>query len=247
MKGQFAAVLLSMMLQFVPAVSAAPPWVSDDPEPVHYRRAEVFFSSAGVHTDEPAHATTGSLPQVEINVGVKPNLEIHLLAPLTFATGARGGWNSGYGDTEFGVKQSLIDEGRYVPHIGIAPLVIFGTGNEKEGTGYGASRLFLPVLFQKRWEEWTSFGGPGYSINHGKGDRDSVFVGGVLTRTFEWGAPGMEFFFRSSDKTGVRDSFAVNVGFVIDLDEDFHLLLSSGRDISGPNVFMYYAGCLVRF
>jgi hypothetical protein len=80
---------------------AGPPFATDDPEPVDYQHGEFYIASQ--HT-ETAGGWSGTAPHFELNYGVVPNVQLHLIAPLAYAAPSGGRTHYGYGDTELGVK-----------------------------------------------------------------------------------------------------------------------------------------------
>jgi hypothetical protein len=122
-----AAVFFIMI---VPAtVWAGPPFLTDDPEPVEYKHGELYISS--IYTDT-KDGKTGTLPHVEFNYGVIPDMQLHLLIPLAFSHPNGGPTSYGIGDTELGVKYRFIHETDNIPQVGIFPLLHIPTGTATE-------------------------------------------------------------------------------------------------------------------
>jgi hypothetical protein len=68
---------------FIRAASAGPPFFTDDPEPVEYKHWEVYLASQWAHDEEVA--TSGTLPHVEVNYGVVPNTQLHIILPMAYS------------------------------------------------------------------------------------------------------------------------------------------------------------------
>jgi len=67
-----------MVLAFTATVSVAgPPFFTDDPDPVHYRHWEYYLSSQNLF-DFRSKSAAGTLPHVEVNYGVIPNVQLYL-------------------------------------------------------------------------------------------------------------------------------------------------------------------------
>jgi hypothetical protein len=117
------------------------------------------------------------------------------------------------------------------------------TGDGGRGLGTGHLQTFLPVWIQKSWGKWTSYGGGGYWINPGTGNRNYWQIGGLLQKELNrhWTLGG-ELFYTTSAAVGVREQFNFNVGGQYNFDEGHHLLFSVGRSISGDTNLMSYAG-----
>ena len=103
---------------------------------------------------------------------------------------------------------------------------------------------------QKSWgadeRAWTAYGGGGYWINPGSGNRDWWFVGALLQRRLSsWLTVGGEVFHKTAQETESRSSTWLNGGWIIDLSETVHLVASAGHNVQGESGFQAYAG--VRF
>jgi hypothetical protein len=210
-------------------VLAGPPFITDDPEPVDLGHWEVYGFSAGAsgHGD-----TSGVGPSIEVNYGAAPNLQLHLIANLAYDDPSGGHFQMGLGDTELGTKYRFISPGEddWWPQIGVFPLVEIPTGNAKRGLGAGYTQAFLPVWVQKDFGKWTTYGGGGYWINPGPGNRNYWFTGWLLQRQVTDNfALGAEIFHQTPSMAGRGDSTGFNLGGVYDITEQYHLLFSAGR------------------
>jgi len=222
---------------------AGPPFRTDDPEPVEFGHWEVYGFSTATNA---AGGTVGILPGTEINYGAAPNLQLHLILPLTFDTASAGDMQFGCGDTELGVKYRFIeeDEHGWRPQVGIFPLLEAPSGNAARGLGTGATHGFLPVWLQKDFGDWTTYGGGGYWINPGVGNKNYWFAGWLLQRQVTKDlALGGETFHQTADTVGGRDQTGFNLGGIYDFTDHYHLLFSAGRGLQNANStnrFSYY-------
>jgi hypothetical protein len=231
----FLVFILTPVLAF-----AGPPFRTDDPEPVEYKHWEVYLASQG-SLDHNERSLT--LPHVEINYGVLPNVQLHLLAPLEYVKSEGQASQYGYGDTELGVKIRLIQETDWWPQLGIFPIFLLPTGNEDKGLGSGETQVFLPLWLQKSWGPWKTYGGGGYWINPGAGNRNYWFFGWEVQRDMsEYLTLGGEIFHETASEVGGESNTGFNLGAIINFSELHHLLLSVGSDFSGPSDFFYYIG-----
>lgn len=236
----FAALALFVAMT---TAQAAPPFRTDDPEPVELGHWEVYgFSQAThVHGD-----TAGTLPGLEVNYGALPNLQLHLVAPLSFDRPDGSGTKVGYGDTELGAKYRFVeeDEEGWRPQIGVFPLLEAPTGDARRGLGGGHAREFFPLWLQKSIGRWLTYGGGGYWNNPGAGNKNYWFAGWLLQRQVTDDlALGGEIFYQTADTVGGKDSAGFNLGGVYDITENYHLLFSAGRGITNAassNEFSYY-------
>jgi hypothetical protein len=224
---------------------AGPPFATDDPEPVDYQHGEFYIASQ--HT-ETAGGWSGTAPHFELNYGVVPNVQLHLIASLAYAAPSGGRTHYGYGDTELGVKFRFIQETEHLPQVGIFPLLEVPTGSEPDGLGSGQVQVFLPLWLQKSFGDWTIYGGGGYGINPGAGNESWGFGGVVVQRQVTKNVLlGAEVYHRTTMETGGRGDTAFNLGTVIDFTGHQHLLFSAGRSIDGPTDFQVYVAYQFTF
>ena len=227
---------------------AGPPFMTDDPEPVDYQHYEFYTFSTGTAV---SGDTSGVGPAWEFNYGIIPNGQFHIIAPLAFDSPAGGATQFGYGDTELGFKYRFIQEDKNgsTPMVGVFPLIELPTGDQAEGLGAGHVRAFFPVWLQKDLgNDWLTYGGGGYWINHGAGtpDKDYWFFGWLLQKQVtKQLAIGGELFHETAQTIGGNDTTGFNVGGVYDIDDRNHLLFSAGRALqnaSATNLFSWYLG-----
>jgi hypothetical protein len=217
---------------------AGPPFFTDDPEPVKHKHWEFYIATQHLHDVE---GWSGTAPHAEVNYGIAPNMQLHVIAPRVYSKPEDSPQKAGYGDTEAGLKLRFIQETKARPQVGVFPLVEFHTGNESKGLGSGNTRLFLPLWLQKSWGPWTSYGGGGYWINPGEGNRNWTFWGWELQRDIsDKLMVGGELFYRTPDSVDAAHSNGFNLGGEWNFNEQHHLLFSAGRDIDGPNRFTVY-------
>ncbi|MDB5050543.1 MAG: hypothetical protein JWO30_3614 [Fibrobacteres bacterium] len=233
------AFLLATALISGPAiVLAGPPFLTDDPEPVDYRHWEFYIASQHTRASD---RWSGTAPHFELNYGVVPNVQLHLIAPLAYNAPNEGHTHYGYGDTELGFKFRFIPEMEYLPQAGIFPLLEAPTGSESDGLGSGHVQVFLPLWLQKGFGDWTIYGGGGYGINPGADNENWGFGGLVVQMQItKNGLLGAEAYHRTPMETGGRGDTGFNIGTVIDFTVHQHLLFSAGRSIDGPTDSQLY-------
>jgi hypothetical protein len=160
---------------------------------------------------------------------------------------------SGDGDTEFGTKYRFIpeDENGWRPQVGVFPLIEAPTGDAHRGLGTGHTHAYLPLWIQKSFGDWTTYGGGGYWINPGGGNKNYWFAGWLLQRQVtEQLAVGGELFHQTANTIGGRDSTGFNLGGIYDITKNHHILFSAGRGVqnaSSTNQFSYYLGYQLTF
>jgi hypothetical protein len=217
---------------------AGPPYNTDDPEPVEYRHWELYLASQNSHDRD---GWTGTAPHVEVNYGVVPNVQLHLIAPLAYSVPNDGRSAYGFGDTELGIKYRFVQEQKWVPQIGTFPLLEVPTGSRHLGLGNGTVQVFLPLWLQKSFGLWTTYGGAGFWIDAGRPDRHWWYFGWLVQRqVFQGFTLGAEIFHLTPRERGTEHDIRFNVGALIDFSDEHHLLLSAGRGFAGPNLFQGY-------
>ena len=236
------AVISGFLTLTAPAF-AGPPYSTDDPQPVDFRHWEAYL--VGTWNRE-GMGTTGDAPHIEVNFGAAPNLQLHVIAPLSYSRPLGGESAYGPGDVELGMKYRFVQETDSRPQIGTFPLVELPSGDASRGLGDGSVRAFLPLWLQKTFGKVMTYGGGGYWINPGEGNQNWWFAGWQaqlqLTPAF---APGAEIFYQSSQTVGGSAEVRFNVGAVLDLEEHHHLLFSAGRAFHGCNCSQAYVAYLL--
>jgi len=232
-------IALTAGLNLFPATSiiAGPPFLTDDPEPVDYQHWEAYLFASGDHT---VGGYTINGPAVELNYGVLPDTQLHLVVPMITVGGGPPAV-SGLGDTEFGVKYRFLHETNGWPQIGIFPMAELPTGGSDRGFGNGRTWFRLPLWAQKSFGPWTTYGGGGAALNSAPGQRDYPFGGWLVQRDF---GPhltlGGELFGQGRDTDGDRGFAALNLGGSCNVNEHFSLLFSAGRSIAGDRHTLWY-------
>jgi len=242
-------VLGAVTLAFGTAV-AGPPFRTDDPETVDYQHLEIdLFSLATKTTD----GWTGFLPGLEVNYGALPNLQLHAIVPQGFTAPTDGRTGFALGDIELGAKYRFITPGEHdwYPQVAIFPLIEVPAGNQKLGFSTGHAQVFLPIWLQKDFGDWTVYGGGGYWINPGAGNRNYGFTGVSLWRKVSQRLNvGAEVFHQGAPADGLKSTTGFNLGATYDFTENWHLLTSAGTGIqnrTATNQFSYYLGLLLTF
>jgi hypothetical protein len=182
-------------------------------------------------------------PHVEINYGVAPNFQLHLIAPMEYVKPSGLPSHQGYGDTELGLKWRFyeIEGSKFM--VGTFPFLEIPTGDESKGLGNGHPQVFLPLWLQKAWGPWQTYGGGGYWFNPGTVHKDFYYLGWQLQRDINKNLTlGGEFFYQSPSDVGGEHHFGFNGGAVVNITENHHILMSMGTDMIGPTcVYSYIA------
>lgn len=231
-------VLLLGLVCTAASAWGGPPFMTDDPEPVEYQHWEIYLASQYAHAPDD---TSGTLPHVEVNYGVIQNLQLHLIAPAAFDAPSGGPRKSGYGDTELGAKFRFFEETGDRIQIAVFPLLELPTGDSGRGLGAGHTQVFLPVWLQKEAGAWTSYGGGGYWINPGLGNRNWWYSGWLIQRQVLPNlAVGAEVYHETPKTDAGGSDTKMNLGLVWDIDDSRHVLASVGPVVQGPSGYQAY-------
>jgi hypothetical protein len=233
-------IALAIVSAFVGVAFAGPPFLTDDPEPVPFEHWEFYSFS----TIDATHDNTGGVgPAFEFNMGALPDLQLHLVLPLAYASPADAPSNYGMGDWELGLKYRFMQETDHRPQVGIFPMLEIPAGDADRGLGNGQAWWKLPVWLQKSWGPWTTYGGGGYAVNPAPGQHNYCFGGWFLQRNFgEMLTLGGEVFAQglSSDAAG---SFAVvNAGGFFKITPNLQVLFAGGYSVAGDVHTIGYLG-----
>jgi hypothetical protein len=217
-------VWLATSLLLASPAAAGPPYITDDPEPTEYLHWENIIFSQGTRITE---ETGGVAPYCDCNYGILPNFQLHVQSGMAFSRARGVPLQWGVGDTEFGLKYRFVEQDKngWTPSVAFYPLLEAPTGDAARGLGGGRARVFLPLWVQKDFGDWTTFGGGGYWINPGPGNKNYWFVGWVLQRKItDKLALGVELYHQTPDEIGGMQSTAFNVGGTYDFTDHYHLL-----------------------
>jgi hypothetical protein len=235
-----ATIVVVFLCLFIgmPPVLAGPPFRTDDPEPVEYEHWEFYLASQYANDKDGVSSTA---PHLEVNYGVLPNVQLHLIVPFGYDRPRGGPTLYGFQDLELGVKYRFIQETDCQPMVGIFPVVHIPTGSTARGLGSGEVQLFLPLWLQKAWGPWQTYGGGGYWINPGTDNKNYWFFGWQVQRAVaNWLTVGAEIFYQTPPVRNGEYQTGYNIGAIINFTENHHLLCSAGSDIHGQNLFSYY-------
>lgn len=240
MRSKFFSFFLMLSLAFMGTASAGPPFLNDDPEPVEFKHWEAYLFSTH---DVKRQVTDAQGPAFEVNVGAAPNLQLHLIVPFAYTLPDTGPRAFGLGDLEVGIKYRFIQETNWRPQVGIFPLLEIPTGDVNRDLGNGRVWWKLPLLFQKSWGPWTTYGGFGYAINPAPGQRNFFYGGCLLQRDLTaWLTLGGEVFAQEKDSEDGSHTVILNFGGIIKITPNFNILFSAGPSIAGEQHVVGYLG-----
>ena len=221
MKAARLLVALALAGAAAPAY-AGPPYLTDDPVPTDTGHWEIYAFTAGEGRGPTFDGDAG----LDLNYGPLKGVQLTSTLPLSFAHERDTGWRTGTGDVELGVKYRFIDDEKNGFSAAIFPRVILPTSAIATGE---KTRLLLPLWLGKDFGPTSVFGGGGYMVNPGAGNRDFWQVAIAVTHEFDKRfSAGAELTRQGPDTVGATAQTRAGVGTIIGLSEHYNLLLSGG-------------------
>jgi len=233
-------VLVALLL--APAKAwAGPPFATDDPGTLPYMHGEAYLFSTG--TRSAGDTALDAAPGVEFNFCFLSDTFAHVVVPLAYDHPDGGPGAYGLGDIELGFKWRFIHQSEYVPDVGTFPFVELPTGSQSRGLGNGTAQVYLPLWLQKDFGKWTTYGGGGYWINPGPGNKNYWFAGALLQRQIvEPLYLGAELYYTSPQTTDGHHALGFNAGGGVTIAGPYQILFSAGRNLLdvADNELSYY-------
>jgi hypothetical protein len=233
---RFAVLAILVLVAAAPA-TAGPPYVTDDPVPTDRGHWEIYHFVAGTRADSARGGEAG----IDLNYGAADDLQLTAVLPLAYQQDPAT--RIGRGTVELAAKYRFLNahEGSSLADVAFFPRVFLASA--ADGLGPRRTQLLLPVWVGRDLGTWSVFGGGGYQINPGDGNRDfwtaGLAVTHAATRDITLGA---EIYGRSADAIGGRALVAANLGLAFALGSRWSLLASLGPGLEharaeGPYAF----------
>jgi hypothetical protein len=221
-KLRFVCAALAFSCAASPAF-AGPPYLTDDPVPTDTGHWEIYaFGDA-----EGRHSTVDADAGFDLNYGPVKGVQLTATLPLSFSHEPGSGWQSGTGDVELGVKYRFINDEHSGFSAAIFPRAILPTASHSPGE---RTRFLLPLWLGKDFAGGTSvFGGGGYTINPGAGNRSFWQAAVAVTHDFSKDVSvGAEITRQGSDTVGGTAQTRAGIGSIVKLGGPYSLLFSGG-------------------
>lgn len=222
MKAVRLAVLFAALTAATP-LAAGPPYLTDDPVPTDTGHWEIYAFSAAEGHRSTIEDDTG----LDLNYGPVEGIQLTATLPLSFSHEPGERWKAGTGDIELAVKYRFINDEKHGFSAAVFPRVFLPTASHSPGE---KAQLLLPLWVGKDFAGGTSlFGGGGYTVNPGAGNRDFWQAGIALTHDFSKKLSlGAEVTRQGADAIGATAQTRAGVGSIVALSEHYNLLLSGG-------------------
>jgi hypothetical protein len=202
---------------------AGPPYLTDDPAPTDFRQWEIYTFIADERISPAQDADAG----LDLNYGAAEGVQLTATLPLSFSREKPEDWQSGPGDVEVAVKYRFLNDEKHGVSAAIFPRVILPTSTLEHD---GRTRVLLPLWLEKDFSGGTSlFGGGGYELNPGPGNRDFWQAGVALTQELsERLSIGAEITRQGPDSDGGTSQIRAGAGAIAKLSDHVSLLFSGG-------------------
>lgn len=220
MKRRLAAALA--LVSAAPAF-AGPPYLTDDPVPTDTGHWEIYDFATGEGQSSDFDADAG----VDLNYGPVKDVQLTATLPLSFTHDRADGWRGGTGDVELAVKYRFIDDDKSGFSAAIFPRAFLPTSSLES---HERVRLLLPLWAEKDFAGGTSlFGGGGYEINPGSGNRNFWQAGVALTHDLsKTVSVGGEAAWQQRSESGGTSETDAGLGSIVKLSDHYALLFSGG-------------------
>lgn len=203
---------------------AGPPYLTDDPIPTDKGHWEIYAFTAGEGWPSVLDQDVG----FDLNYGPVKDVQLTATLPLSFSHDPLEGWQGGTGDVELGVKYRFVHNEHSAVSAAIFPRVILPTAAHSPGE---EARLLLPLWVGKDFGDGTTvFGGGGFELNPGAGNRNFWEAGLAVTHDFSKQLSlGAEITRQGPDAIGATSQTRAGVGGIVQISEHYSLLFSGGR------------------
>lgn len=225
--GAIACALASLAFAMADAAWAGPPYLSDDPEPTDTGHWEIYNYVAGSKD----HGAISGEGGIDLNYGPVKDVQLTAVFPVGYdsASGYRFQHVSAYsGVIELALKYRFLHqrENGLTPDVAFFPRLFVPTNTR---FGPPEVNLLLPVWAQKDFGPWSVFGGGGYQINPGAGQR-SYWQGGLaISRAFGKAFTlGGEVYGQGRDARDGTSFTALNMATTYRFTEHWSVLASAG-------------------
>ena len=204
---------------------AGPPYVTDDPEPTDKGKWEVYGFGSGTVL---GHGTDGE-SGFDINYGGATDLQLSAVISAPYQRESGHAAQTGLADTELGAKYRFLHQrdGSWMPDVSLFPKIEVPTADHRFGSGkVGFS---IPLWAQKDIGPWSVFGGGGWSLNPGAGNRNYGFGGIALTRQVAKALSlGGKVYHQTADAVDTRATTGLGLGASWQIAPTWSLIGSGG-------------------
>jgi len=221
---------------------AGPPYITDDPVPTDTGHWEIYSFTDG----EGLHSNVDADAGLDLNYGPVKDVQLTATLPLSFSRESGRGWRGGTGDVELAAKYRFFDDEKSGVSLAVFPRAFLPTSTLER---HERTRLLLPVWAGKDFPGGTSiFGGGGYEINPGPGNRNFWQAGLAITHDMsKTVSVGGEVAWQQRDSDDGTPETDAGLGTIIKLSEHYALLFSGGPTWADRRTGYHFYGSLGLF
>jgi hypothetical protein len=221
---------------------AGPPYLTDDPAPTDTGHWEIYAFGTG----EGRHSTLDADTGLDLNYGPVRDVQLTATLPMSFSHEPNAGWRGGTGDVELAVKYRFLNDERSGVSAAIFPRAFLPTSSIEHGE---KMRLLLPLWLEKDFAGGPSiFGGGGYQLNPGRGNRNFWQAGIAVTQDLgDKFSLGAEIIRQGPDETGGTAQTRAGLGSIVKLSDHYALLFSAGPTWADHRTAFHFYGALGLF
>ena len=221
---------------------AGPPYITDDSIPTDTGHWEIYAFANG----EGRGSTIDTDAGLDLNYGPVKDVQLTATLPLSFSHDPASGWRSGTGDVELAVKYRFFNDEQDGVSAAIFPRAFLPSSTLEHGE---RTRLLLPIWAQKDFAGGTSiFGGGGYELNPGRGNRNFFEAGLAVTHDVSASlSVGGELAWQQRDSDEGSAETNAGLGTIVKLSEHYALLISGGPTWADHNTGYHFYGSLGLF
>ncbi len=228
---------------FATTALAGPPYETDDPVPTDRGHWEIYAFGAAEGIGKEYEGVSG----LDLNYGPVEDLQLTATLPINFTGGDSSKLSTG--DIEIGAKYRFLKHEISGVSAAVFPRAFLPTASN--GFGSGKVGLLLPVWAQKDWQKWSLFGGGGYRLNPGAGNRDYWLASVAVTRKVSNRLSlGIEAKRQGPDANGGRATTLLGLGGIVSIGGPLSLLFAGGplfEDGGGAARYHAYTSLSINF
>jgi hypothetical protein len=237
--------LLAVAITVLGTAWAGPPYVTDDPEPTDPRHYEIYLFTQGTNL----RGGTGTQTGMDFNYGGMDDLQLTAVVPVAYVSPAMGSNAAGLGNVELAAKYRFLRQSDVGWDVAAFPGVFLPSSSAQVGERHAS--VVLPIWLEKDWDDWSTFGGGGCTIDRGGDSRDFCLVGWALVRQILPDLQiGAEIVHQTPDVRGGRQMTGVGAGLRYDINDTYHLLAYAGpglQNAATTDRYSWYASVLFTF
>ena len=235
-------VVAALCVAAAAPAAAGPPYITDDPVPTDTGHWEIYAFGDGEGIDSNVDADAG----LDLNYGPVKDVQLTATLPLSFSHEAGHGWRSGTGDLELAVKYRFFDDEKSRVSLAAFPRAFLPTSTIEQ---HERTQLLLPIWAQKDFAGGTSiFGGGGYELNPGRGNRNFWQAGLAVTHDVsKTVSVGGEVAWQQRDADDATAETDAGIGTIVKLSDHDALLFSAGPTWTGHRTGYHFYGSLGLF